>query len=586
MSRSGWAVVLTVVAAAQAWAQVPASCDEQRPVDKYQLLRRVFLDLRGRAPTPAEYASLDALDVDGGVPSALIDAALASDEFRLVMRRVHEEQLWPNVSNVRLVGATVGLTGAVIDTGRVSTTPDGGTLVYFRASTGVRRVYRGDEQPESPTLGRDCGDYQQTQFDPAYPNQFRPLPSAVRLYDAGVGVGVIRQEGWRWVQPYWLPAGQQIRVCAYDAQQTPSYTVGSTTVSCDGTVNRAECGCGPNLRECHGPAADTRVPLLNAFREQISRAVDKVSRGGRPYTDLLLSTKTDVNGPISYWKRNQSDLYAISLAFTRADALEASGGVPVLPFTADETWLEQERGGLHAGVLTMPAYLLRFQTNRGRANRFQLAFECEGFEPPDELEAQGDRRYGDQSACTVNTTDLTKKCTCRYCHTRLEPLAAGWGQFTEAGLSHMDTAAFPRVDPNCVLNPNGTPKPGVAAKRLAECRRFYVVDPDQDNPGALIPYQYAVNSTATAERYHKAIYDAFQGGPRRRANTIIANGTFARCTTKRFFNYLLKRDAREAGQQSEAALLNQLATTFRTSNYDLPTLLRAIVNTDEYRRLR
>lgn len=586
MKRFGWVCALALGTASSAWAQVPASCDEPRQVDKYQLLRRALLDLRGRAPTPAEYAALDGVDADGGLPANLIDAALASDEFRVVMRRAHEELFWPNVSNVRLAGATVGLTAANIDTGTTSTTPDGGTLVYFRGSTSVRRIYRGDEQPESPTLGRDCGDYQQTQFDPAYPGQFRPLPSAVRLYDGGVGVGVIRQEGWRWVQPYWLPPGQQIRVCAYDAQLTPSYTSGSTTVQCDGTVGRQECGCGPNLRECHGTAADARTPLLNSFREQLSRAVDKVSRGGRPYTDLLLSTKTEVNGPISYWKRYQSDLYAISLVFTRNDAREADGGVPVLPFHDADTWVEQERGGLHAGVLTTPAYLLRFQTNRGRANRFQLAFECEGFEPPDQLEEQGDRLYGDQTACTVNTTDLTKKCTCRYCHTRLEPLAAGWGQFTEAGLSHMDTAAFPRVDPNCVLNMDGTPKAGVPSKRLQECRRFYVVDPDQDNPGALIPYQYAVNSTATAERFHKAIYDAYQGGPRRRASTIISNGTFARCTTKRFFNYLLKRDAREAGAQSEAALLNQLSTTFRTSNYDLPTLIRAIVNTEEYRRLR
>ena len=38
------------------------------------------------------------------------------------------------------------------------------------------------------------------------------------------------------------------------------------------------------------------------------------------------------------------------------------------------TWRVIERKGVHAGLLTLPAYTMRYQTNRGRANRFRITF--------------------------------------------------------------------------------------------------------------------------------------------------------------------------------------------------------------------
>lgn len=576
-------VLLAVVVGAHvAVAQVPATCDAQRPADKYQLLRRLSLDLRGRVPTAAEYAALDAVP---SVPQATIDAMLAGDDFRLAMRRVHEELFWPNMSNVLLSTNAAYLAATNVDTGSADTTPtDGGrTLVHLRSN--ITLTYRGSffTQNTSAQWGLECGDYEQTQFDPAFPGQYRPLPSAVRTYDEPLldgGVRVHKQEGWRWVQPYWLPAGQRIRVCAFDAQETPSVTVGTTTVPCDGAANNVACGCGPNLRYCQGLPADWRTPLANDFREQLERAVDKVTVGARPYTDLVLSTRTEVNGRISHFKRWQAQAHALARTYTKLDPREvADGGYPLVPATSPDTWVEYDRGGLHAGVLTLPIYMLRFQTNRARGNRFQLDFECEGFEPPSQLEPAGGTLYGTQ-ACEEDTTDLTRKCTCRYCHQRLEPLAAGWGQFTEGGMSHMDVTEFPRVDPTCLTTGSAS-----GVKRQL-CNRFYVTDPDQPNAGALLSYQYAVNSTAPAEATHKAVFDAFQAGPRRRAQTIIANKTFARCTTKRFLTYLLKREPRLAGATSELTLVNSLADQFIASGYQLPTLLQRITALPEYRSLR
>src|SRR3954463_3245729 len=76
-------------------------------LDKYQYLRRLSLDLRGRVPTVEEY---EALDTVGDVPRLLIQTWLATDDFRLAMRRYHEAMLWPNLSNLRIndQGANLG----------------------------------------------------------------------------------------------------------------------------------------------------------------------------------------------------------------------------------------------------------------------------------------------------------------------------------------------------------------------------------------------------------------------------------------------------------------------------------------------
>jgi len=567
-------LVLAVTAGA---AHAQATCDDQRGADKYGQLRRLSLDLLGRVPTAAEYDALDAVGlVDGGLPASVTQRFFDGDDFRRTMRRVHEELFWPNISNLTLSSNPTYLAATNVDTGDLDTTADGGTLVFLRSN--ITTTYRGDFfRLNESDAGMECGDFEQTQFDPAYPNQFRPLPSAVRTYTdpADAGGRVHRQEGWRWVQPYWAPAGTMVRACAYDAQETVSYTVGTTTVTCTGSTQNLACGCGPNLRLCQGTAADWRTPLADSFREQVNRAVDHVTVDGGAYTDLLLSTRADVNGTISHFRRYQAQSYTLSRIFTRNDPSETLSTVPA---HQRDTWVTVDRGGLHAGVLTMPAFLLRFQTNRARANRLYQAFECETFEPPATLENVGDTTYGAQ-ACVDDTTDLTRKCTCRKCHQQPEPRAAGWGTFSEAGLSSLNATEYPRIDRNCL--DAGTP-----ATRRAECNRFYVTDPTEPNAGALLSFQYAVNSTAAAEATHKAMYDAFQAGPRRKAQELVTTKVFARCTTRRFFTYLMKREPRLVGTTSEAAVINQLADRFIASGYQLPTLLNDLVSRPEYRSVR
>lgn len=537
--------------AAAASAQVPNTCDEPREIDKYQLLRRLSLDLRGQPPSYEEYQQLENQQ---SVPPAIVEAYMQSEGFRQTMRRYHEDLFWPNVSNVSLNNTNSQLTQRT------------GEPALSISSSTKRNLYRGDPDV-STDGGMQCGDYEQTHFtdggtftpDPAYVQQ-------VGLPLADGGTKLVTQEGWRWVTPYWAPT-TQVKVCAYDAQETLSTTVGTVTRGCDSYLanGKKECGCGPNLSFCYGGTAQKAIQA--SLRESLALSVDDVTVGGKPYTDLLLSTTLYENGPIAQWRKTLANNLSLTRVYGVADPNEAIANKPF----SDATFAPVARGKLptsefHAGVLTHPTYLLRFQTNRSRANRFRIDFECEFFVPPAQL--------APQSGCSESGTELTKRCYCQSCHQTLEPLAAFWGQFAEAGTSMMtDLTVFPRKANNCV------------GSGSTYCNRFYITAADGDNPGSLIPYQYA--DPASSDPYRKAIGENIAVGPRVLVNQIINDGTFARCTVKKLWSFLMKRDMHVLGAEAEeAALLEQLADGFKTNNYNLPWLIEQVVSQPQYRRVR
>ncbi len=522
------------------------ACEMPREADKFQVLRRLSLDLRGHVPTPQEYA---ALETASSVSAETIASMMKGDDFRLAMRKYHENLFWPNVSNVSLQSVNSQLSAETR-----------GTEILWHFSNGSSRTtrYRG---AGASGVSIFCSDKEETTFDPAYPGEFR-MVGATGTTTAPTPAPV---EGWRWVHPYWeKDPAVKIKVCGYDAQETVSANINGKAVSCGSieALGRRECGCGPNLRFCYGPASTNRG-IVEAMREQLNRQVDAVTVGKKPYTDLMLSTKIQVNGPLNFWKKYVAENLNTNRVFSLADSNEPLSD---LDFN-DPTWKEVDRGGQHAGVLTAPAFLLRFQTNRGRANRERINFECEPFAPPAEIETSA-------AGCSDTGTDLTKRCTCRYCHQSLEPLAAHWGNFAEGGITALDETRFPRMrntGPTSCLGKNAG---------SGFCRRFYVTDSDADNPGALYPYQYA-------DAAHPTITAALAGGPRMHAQEIISSGAFAKCTTKRMFAYLMKRNIRAQGGaiNDEQPLLDSLVAKF-TTNYDLPTLIQAIVSLPQYRSVR
>lgn len=518
----------------------PADCAQPHDADRWQLLRRLSLDLRGRVPSIDEYEALDQLP---DVPKETIAAWLKSDDFRASMRRYHEAMFWPNVTRSRLGDVNNMFTQLP------------GLPALFMTSPGRQKLYRN-------VSDNGCGDYEQTHFDPAYPGQSRPDPAFVQTTMVN-GVAEL-QEGYRYVTPYWAhaqagaPPPAPIKVCAFEAQESAEANLpNGKPASCATKAGEGArgCGCGPGLRWCYGP--QTALPIQQALREQLGRSVDEVTTGARPYTDLVLAKDGWQNGTIAFWKKHLAPHYSLAQTFNVPDEAEP---LPAEPDFNDQTFIKVPRPGLHAGVLTLPGYLLRFMTDRSRANRFRIDFLCSYFVPPEHLEEAS------TAQCSDTNPDITQRCNCRYCHAVLEPMAAHWGLFAMAGSTQMtDTSLFPKQNAACKGSNN------------AFCQRFYVTQPDAPNAGALLPYQFA--------GAHPEIIANIEGGPRLLAQQAVDTGQFAQCTVRKLWLHLDNTEIYQAGT-AKTPDLDLLAEGFAAHNYDYPWLVEQLVSRPEYRKAR
>jgi hypothetical protein len=527
MRRALWfgaaAIVATVSWGHIGRADATDQCIAPHALDSRAVLRRAFLDLRGRIPTLAEY---EALDTPAGALDTQIEGAIASDEFRIQMRAYHDALFWPNISTVRLTTGDLRLYGRADEA--------------LSTAVGRPRRYRGGTNNDVTCDGAR----EQTEFDPAFPGQFRPINVPVVTEADG---NTYRQEGYRMVKPYWSPT-TFVKVCAYDAQET--LKVGNQSCGEMGATGRAECGCGPSMKWCYGPT--TIQELAMDLREQLARAVDEVTVGGKPYTDLLLGKREHASGRINFWKKNLAQMGPLRVSFNAPDVVPKGGDV------YDDAWSVTDRGPLHAGVLTLPAYLLKFQTNRGRANRFRIDFMNEYFVPPAQATPQ--------AGCSESDSDLTKRCICQYCHQKLEPMAAAFGRFLEAGSTPIvEGGKYAKINTACI----GSTKD--------ECTRFYVTKPGP-RAGWLLAYEF--------ENDHPDYGPNIEAGPASIAKPIIESGTFARATVERLFLELMKREIRGAGDGDERALLDELVNAFVQSGHSFPALVKRIVTLREYRSTR
>jgi hypothetical protein len=502
----------------------PNACEEPQDVDKYQLLRRLSLDLRNKPPSIDEYDAIDSVDT---VPLATIQEYLQGDDFRFAMRRYHAELFWPN-----LVAASLFNQNSNID---IKSAP-----AYYIQAAGRQTAFRGGAVP--------CDDRENNDVDA----QGRPNPAGIKT------IGGYKQEGWRMIAPYWDPANK-IKVCNFDAQEVETTVVKGETVGCNTVTGNAslECGCGTGLKYCYD-GKTTEGQIQAALTEQLYRAIDKVTTAGAPYTDLMLSTHADENGKIAFWFQNLAPNTSYAKTYDLADPDQT---IPALDYTDDDTWQDVDRGPMHAGLLTMPGYLLRFQTNRGRANRWRIVFTNQYFIPPAQLDPA--------PGCDPNANDLTKKCNCQYCHEHLEPLAAHFGKFAEAGTTLMsDDTVFPINDPDCVSD-----------KPSGFCARFYVTDSSAENAGSLFPYQYSKD--------HPEYLDAIDAGPKQLAQQIIDDGTFANATVTELFTFFLKRAPVTDGSIfDEQKTVADLASGFKKNGYDFVWLTQQIVTLRQYGRTR
>ena len=489
-------------------------CPVEGPgLDRYRYMRSLSLDLRGELPALDELRSLeDAADV----PAALIEEWLASDAFLERVVRHHRGLLWGNITNVGLTRAFAGF----------RTTAG----LYWR--TGPSAFYRG------ATVG--CLD-EPARFDENGSILTREVDGAQR-------------EGYVMVAPYWDPT-TPLKVCAFDAQAnlvSPSGAVCGTPSD----TRDPGCGCGPELRWCR--AGQSERMILESMAEDVERRIATLIREGRPYTELFTSRRAFVNGPLVHYWRYQTEIPGgVRLTPLPLDV----STLPDLAFTDRDTWVEVELDDAHAGVLTSPLFLLRFQTNRARANRFFNAFLCQPFQPP----AGGIPLTGEGAT----EIDLQKRAGCKYCHALLEPAAAHWGRWTENGAGFLSPELYPPTRSDCQL----CAQTGVGCS--AQCRSFYVtstLSPDGSFLGYLKPYEFLRSE-------HRANVEE---GPRLLASTTVVDGRLPRCVARTTATWLLGREMTAADE----AWIEDLTVGFAFSGFRYDELVKSIVTSDTYRRVR
>ncbi len=499
-------------------APPPAFCPIDPPlVDAAAHLRAVSLDLRGTPPDVEDY---DALAVAAKVaPEATIDAWLKTPAWAQQAVRRHRDLLWNNLSNLsgRLmppsssIGTTYGL--------------------YYRSLAAP--AVRGANIPclDEPVTYTDNGDI-----------VFKPQPDGTK------------KEGYVLVSPYWAPT-TTIKVCAYDAQDNETSPNG-TYCGASGAQADLACGCGPNLRFCMGGGAG--AVLVDSLAASLDRQVQMWAEQGRPYTDLLTEKVLWVNGPIVHYLKYQAktpgQLRLVPYAVNTSK-------LPELAWTAKDTWAPVLLSDDHAGILTHPAFLLRFQTQRARANRFFNVFLCQPFQAPDTgIPVDG--------ISAVQEPDLQKRAGCKYCHVLLEPASGYWGRWTPYGGGFLDPVGFPPQRDDCLTCAL------TGAGCSTDCKLFYLTKayaaPEKPWLGWLISYNYA-------QPQHLKNIDQ---GPTLLVKTAMADNRLPRCVARSTAEWLLGRSL----VADEAQWAEQLAVQFATSNYDYRKLVKSVVLSDPYRR--
>jgi hypothetical protein len=496
----------------------PLLCRAEAPtLSPTELLRAMALDLTGRLPTREAFAEVEAR---GEVPEALIDAMLASPGFEDRVVRHVRALLWANLDTVDLFAVNAGLGGGP------------GGVLYRRL---LATMYRGGDTP--------CLDE---------PARFAADGSIETTVDA---MG-LRREGFVRVRPYWDPS-IEVKVCAFDAQAAARSPTGTR---CDTTDAYADtrCGCGPELRWCRNGSVNGAV--VRAMVRDVEERVRAHLRADEPYLELFASRRAFVNGPLAYYYRNQ---LGVSGGISLRPSPLGEAELPALAWGERDTWREVELPAAHAGLLSSPVWLLRFQTNRARAAHFYDAFLCAPVSPP----ATGFPPIDDTER---PDPDLQRREGCKYCHALLEPTGAYWARWPERGAGYLDASAFPAKREDC----QRCAVMGVGCS--SECRSYYLT---RTFVAEERPYFGTLNGYVFVRPEHQANAER---GPKQLVLETSADARFPRCAAEKWMGALFGR----ALTAEEQASLDAVTTRFVQSGWRYRELVKAVVTSPVYRRVR
>lgn len=510
-----------------------SECAPTDGIDPLRLLRQSSLDLRGRVPSEDEYERVRDAGDPGAELDTMVEAMLESDEYRRTVREYHRELLWSSLDDEIVLHISNGQA-------RLRTSGDRWILAN------KRRTYRGAN-------GLTCLDQEQTQFDA----EGRPVP--IQTYsDSGCAGGECRREGFVWVHPYW-DLDSEIKVCAYDAQ---TLELGSNGLSCDDYgVNDERCGCGPNLRRCGRQFGDRDI--RGSLTEEPLRIFEWVAMQDLPYLDAFRTSTTVLDGKGAHfyqWLTGIQDEERGGFGIVTFDA--AFGDGPERAYD-DEQWMPVERDGVHAGVLTTFAFLMRFNSDRGRANRFYTAFYCDPFVPP---------AGGIPAEEADPPPNLRERDGCAGCHEVLEPAASHWARWRTTqtyGFMGEDVMSFENPNDDCV---------GCSGDSCSSFCSSYHVTADNSHPDEVDQYEGLPLAAAwlTAEDQQ-----AVATGPRGLVDEPHEQRQVASCAVRTMAARML---GRELGVDDLAWIEDQ-TDAMVDGEFSFNDMVRRIVLDDRYRSI-
>ena len=498
----------------------PASADGLTPYLAAELMpiehaRAVSLDVRGTVLSAEESR---AILTAGGLDATTLDAWLASEAFADQVARHHKSLFLNNVD--------------------FSIDPARSLRNYGQYQLGVYFVYDRTKVHRG-ALMTNCTDYD------ADINALNQPQSWLTRGDGSLDEGAID------VHPWW-DIDTTVRVCAFDAQLTEVSSSGNDCSTAAGQED-PECGCGPNLMWC-GNNTSVEQMMTAALSDAVSERVRDVVYTDLPYSTLLTEPSVYLNGPLVAYYTHRVDF---------SDTLELPVPVADLPdIPADEadTWVEVPTDTQYAGALTEPGWLLRFQTNRGRANRFFTEFLCGEFLPPE----SGIMEVAEENP----TPDLGQKPVCRDCHSVLEPWAAYWGRWKEVGATYYTEDAYPTFSDECYDCAPNCSDP--------YCKFSYMTQPDhpheEDYVGWFNPYVFLFGDTLDHPSYGPALW----------ADTIRSDGRLSRCAAEKAAIWLLGKPVEDISPE----LIDMWADDFSASGLSYQAMVRSIVTSPAYGRAR
>lgn len=506
-----WSLPLAILVGslcAHVWVQAqvckPTSADNIQVTLQY--FRRMSVDIRGYLPSPAEAT---AVVKAGKIPEGTIEAWTKSEDFYTQVREYHRNLLWARLQTIDFRN------NWELNRGDGTKSP-----LWNRYHSGPR----GSEVSclNEPLEYNKDGSYVFKQ-DPNDPT--------------------IKREGYVLVKPYFNPE-IEVRVCALDA--LGQYNMKDPD-ACSRTY-KSGCGCGPNLRWCQVNKFGTQRLFTLALAEQSLQILDNIVRQNKPYTDVMQTKSVSLNGHVVHLFKHQ--LHTLQSLRTSSDI---NLSFPEIAFT-ESKWQTVQGGKYQAGILTSPLYLLKFSSNRSRANHFYDNFLCKPFQaPPGGLPPGNDPCHAEP--------DLTKRCGCKYCHQTLEPAAAYWGRWIQPGLGFLNPEKFPIENAECA---------GPRARYNSKCSEYFTRAnhiKEEQYRGKLRAYLFA----------SKKVGSHIELGPLGIAKEAIDSGDFANCTVKKVWSWFVGSPALTQDG------LEELANKFRESKYDFRTLIQNVIKHPSYR---